>query len=607
MKILVAKSLAPRWVDAGLGDSVLYRPQLEALPSAQLAQVLREHPVDAVIATSGQAATLQGHAKNHNAPHWVSCKSHGAVPDAVADLDALGAAERRIQEDTVRRRLDCLGLGPPEATAGSLQDVQVSLVGAGIVNLINTLELVEHGARLEVYDAGPDPRAKPPWQRLGTTHGGGDARMFCFTEAGNYNEKLDPVGGKIPGVLRRTIQDDGWLAVAPGEFTRSERRWIARFLSLPTWKAEVFTEDIHRFTAQAASLWASRQERQPHLFDDVGLSHGVLALYAEESKAQSAEALHQRLGSLLRSMGPGELAHRHPACHPAVRQGAIVRGLEIRGFTLNIHRFVGRLLEHLEERGVRFHWNHPVHGLDWTPDGRVGGLQTPHGTVRSDHYVLSPGLAAGPLLRGTRSAGALQGMLGLWLHLPHPEPCFRHSIKLHREGNVGEDANIILGRDSAGRSSLILGSGYGFLGQQQLDMGSPQVARLFEALEDTARRFFPNAYTAAQRDGSLQHQRKACVRPFSATGLGLFEVLNTDRGGRVILAGGHNTGGFAQAPVVAQAVADTLRGRSHPMQVLYDPQRGLPRSSSAPEAAEATENAVRHAEDDPAMLQLAGS
>ncbi|MEM7587932.1 MAG: FAD-binding oxidoreductase, partial [Acidobacteriota bacterium] len=95
------------------------------------------------------------------------------------------------------------------------------------------------------------------------------------------------------------------------------------------------------------------------------------------------------------------------------------------------------------------------------------------------------------------------------------------------------------------------------------------------ALEETARRYFPRATTQAANDGSLAQGRKACVRPFTCTGLGIFDVSATADGGRVVIASGHNTGGFAQSPAVADAVALTLAGQPHPMQALYDPERGI--------------------------------
>jgi len=94
-------------------------------------------------------------------------------------------------------------------------------------------------------------------------------------------------------------------------------------------------------------------------------------------------------------------------------------------------------------------------------------------------------------------------------------------------------------------------------------------------LEDTARRFLPANLARAIADGTLNPSRKACVRPFTATGLGIFEVLGTEDGGRMVITTGHNTGGFTQSPSVAKAVLATLDGLLHPMQELYNPERGF--------------------------------
>jgi D-amino-acid dehydrogenase len=63
------------------------------------------------------------------------------------------------------------------------------------------------------------------------------------------------------------------------------------------------------------------------------------------------------------------------------------------------------------------------------------------------------------------------------------------------------------------------------------------------------------------------------VRPWTATGLGIFESTRTDQDGSFIITGGHNTGGFAQAPAVAMAVLASLERRSHLMHTLYHPNR----------------------------------
>ena len=584
MKILVTYPLSSQLVQPGLGELIVYRPELANGPEGALRTALVEHQADAVLigdrlpSPDALKAWRQG---GQRRPQLILCHRggerscadvstvdvhhvEGTPGEARHDLQALGAAERAVMQQHTAERLAGCGITSPGPLAGS----RVALVGAGIVNLMIALDLAEHGAEVELFEAGPDPRSRPHWRRLGTTHGGDDARMFCYTEADNYNRRGHQV-------FRRTIRDGGWLAVEPDDLGRHEQAWIDRFYALPRWRAEVFAEDIHSFNVASDPLWQGLMRRKGRLFEGVGFSRGVLRLYQQAEKAEAARALHTRLGSVTRALDGSELARRHPACRDAVAKGQIEGGLEVRGFTLNIHRFVERLLARLEAAGVRLHWNRPVTAVERADDGSMAGLRTAGGVVRADHYVLSPGVYGDALLEATRSAGKIQGILGLWMSFPNLEPRLCQSIKLSRDGHAGEDSNIVLAQDAAGRPNLILGSGYGYLGSHALDMDSPHVTRLFEALEETVRRYFPRAYRQAVADGSLYRNRRACVRPFTCTGLGIFDVSATAEGGRMVIASGHNTGGFAQAPAVAEAVTATLEGKTHPMQALYDPERGI--------------------------------
>ncbi len=600
MKILVTFPLSPQLVQPGLGDSVLYRPELAGQGAQGLRRALAEQCPDAVlvrgeIASPETLAAWQRDAGcgaeliqctfgddtredrtggggdgelSEAAVHRISTAGH--LPQ---DLRALGLAERLVMHRGAARRLAPLGIS---AVAGeTLEGSRVTLVGAGIVNLVTAVDLVERGAEVTIMEASPDPRSQPPWLRLGTTHGGANARMFCFTEADNYNEKGRLAYAKMHQVFRQTVSQGGWLTIEPQQLLAPERSWLEAFQAVPRWRAETFTEDIHGFNVASYALWQKLQRRAPGLFEGVGYRADILKLYAEAEKAEAAAALEERLGSLIRRLDPQALIEHHPACRDAVEAGRIGGALEARGFTLRIHDFVVRLLEQLEGQGVRLRWNHRVSAIERSADGRVQGLRSGDEIVRSTHYVLSPGVLGGPLLAGTRSADKIQGILGLWMSFPNLEPRLRKSIKLHRGGHTGEDSNINLGRDAAGRPILVLGSGYGFLGGRSLDMGSPEIVHLFAALEETARRYFPRAHAQARRDGTLEASRRACIRPFTSTGLGIFEVLGTAEGGRLVVASGHNTGGFAQAPAVAEAVTATLEGRSHRMQTLYDPERGI--------------------------------
>ena len=101
------------------------------------------------------------------------------------------------------------------------------------------------------------------------------------------------------------------------------------------------------------------------------------------------------------------------------------------------------------------------------------------------------------------------------------------STKIHRAGSVGEISNVTVSTDPTGRPILILSSGFGFVGSRPLDLQTPEIARLFATLEETARTYFPHAHQAATRENALEASRKACLRPFTSTGLGTFEVAAT--------------------------------------------------------------------------------
>ena len=591
MKILVAKHLDSKLLGHELGPAVLYHPDLAEQSEDEVRSALIDsHSTAAIVARPLSAATLTAWQEAVHQPvqlvqvHRGQCWPQLDLPkvsvaqvqeDATTiptDLEALGLAERGLISHQTADRLAACGISSQGAST-SIAGARVTLVGAGIVNLMTAYNLVEQGAAVDILDAGPDPRTQPDWQRLGATHGGGDARMFCFTEADNYNEKGNVVYADMITVLEKTIRDGGWLVTPPTTLSEGERSWIQHHCHLPRWMAEIFTQDIHRFNMASEPLWEQLRQQAAHLFDDVNYIPGVLRIYSQPEKFEAARVLHGRLGSLRRALDVDALVQHHPLFREAAASGAIAGALEIKGFTLSIHRFVKQLLNHLEARGVLLRWNLQATGLERTGDGYVSGIQTPTGIVRSEHYVLSPGAYGESLLQGTRVAGKIQGILGLWLYLPHLQPQLRHSVKIHREGHVGEDSNVTIGIRN-GQPTLILGSGYGFIGTQPLNMESPEITCLFEALEVTAQRYFPQAYQQALQAGTLYGDRKACVRPFTSTGLGLFEVERTASGGRMVIATGHNTGGFTQAPAVADATTATLLGRTHPMQVLYAPNRG---------------------------------
>lgn len=442
----------------------------------------------------------------------------------------------------------------------------VTLAGAGIVNLVTALYLTRAGYDVTVYDAAPDPRANAHWTAYGCTRGGGDGRMFTLTEADSYNGRARP-GGDL---LLRPVSAHGWRMAKPGELPAAERRWADEFHHLPRWLADSYTEDIFDTNRAGGVGWAALIESDPALFDgETGYRDGILRLYTDDEYFRWHVARDDRLGATRGVLTPEQVRDRYPA----IADGTVVGGLEVVGFTVNIHRFLARLVDLLVAEGVRFHWLTPVTAIRRGTANTVVGLETATGVVHSRHYVLSPGVYGNDLLRGTESHDRIQGMLGVWLTVPNVEPRLDHSVKIAREGHVAEETNVTIGEDEHGEPVLICGSGYGWTGLDPGNIDSAELDALFGALEDTIRRFFPHAYAAARAAGTLDPSRRVCVRPWTSSCLGVFETVPAEDGGVLVVTGGHNTGGFTQSPAVADAVLAALDGRPHRMHTRYHPAR----------------------------------
>ena len=156
----------------------------------------------------------------------------------------------------------------------------VTLVGAGIVNLITARELARHGYDVTVYDRQPDPRADAHWSEYGCTRGGGDGRMFTLTEADSYHNRSWNADGTSNDLLNRPISEHGWLVSKPGSLTGPEQRWAAGFHQLPPRLAEVYNDDIFEVNRLAGERWSDLIATEAELFGaDTGYADGILRLY----------------------------------------------------------------------------------------------------------------------------------------------------------------------------------------------------------------------------------------------------------------------------------------------------------------------------------------
>jgi glycine/D-amino acid oxidase-like deaminating enzyme len=487
--------------------------------------------------------------------------------DPQPDADRFAVAALRLAERTWTRLVTCAGSRAPGPRAG-----RVALVGAGIVNLMTALALAGDGREVIVFEAAPDPRTTADPSVFGCTSGGDNARMFTLTEADNYNDKRYEPSGDINLLLDRPVSACGWRIVDGRPLLSAERRWVDEYRDIPPWLAHAYTEDILSFNREAGELWAALRRDEPGLFENVALRDGIVRLYTDADHFRAQVERQQRVGAQPRALDLDELVQRHPALAAAAAGAAIVGAIEVVGFTVAIHDFVAGILAVLEQRGVRLRFDERVHELLWRGDA-VDGVVTDAGVTRTDDYVISAGAYGDDLLVGMVSHGQIQGVLGAWLTIPNLEPQLEHSLKVSRRGHTAEDSNITVANDRDGRPVLILGSGYGWVGLDPANIDSLELEGLFAAVEDTASRLFPRGHAAAVAADTLTMSRRVCVRPWTSSSLGIFERVPARGGGATIVTGAHNTGGFAQAPAVAVAVVRALRGKQHPMHVLYHPSR----------------------------------
>ncbi|KAK3303704.1 FAD dependent oxidoreductase-domain-containing protein [Chaetomium strumarium] len=457
----------------------------------------------------------------------------------------------------------------------------VVLVGAGILNLMTAQLLVDRGYHVRVVDQGPDPRSTQPgdWMSLGVTSGGHNARMFTNTEADNYNEQHSELYQDMQSIFRKSVRDGGWSVKNPKELSPAEHAWVEAFERVPPWMAATFKKNIHQVNREAGKLWRELMRSAPRLFEDTGFHDDIIRLYVESTALDKSVELHKNLGALLEAPSPQEFLNAHPRFRPAADSDHLAGGLVVDGFTVNVHLFVAKLINHITASGGEFVWECEVQSIQQNPNGEVTALKSRKGKLEADHYVVSPGTTGSALLHGTASENLVQGVLGIWLQIPNVEPQLRNSMKIHRRGHKVEDINVTVAKDQqTGEDILIFGGGYGYVGLDHPAHDSPELTALYEELEEVARIYFPQGYAAAKERGPEAMypggHRKYCVRPFTPTGLGLFEKIPTASGGQLIITGGNNTGGFAQAPAIARAVLRSFLGEHDPIHVLFHPDRG---------------------------------
>ena len=454
----------------------------------------------------------------------------------------------------------------------------VVLIGSGVVNLVTALELVERGFDVSVYDKCPPPdQAAGDWRGFGATFGGRDGRIFSFNESRHHNARGFAYRETCNSQFQRSIADGGWLSRPASALAACERSWIGMFERVPPWLAMHYDADIIGFNRDSHHWWLKMQDDHSQLFESSGYREPLYRVYQTGEKFRKAREKERELGAVLAELDMYDVVEELPVLSESVRLGRISGALRVVGFSVNIHLFANALIRLLEQCGATFHWHRRLDSVLHGADGRVAGLEVDGERIDAGDYVVSPG-AYGARIGGIedlqRQVGAI---MGGWITLPNTPPRLEVPLKVTRSGfgsdSVAEGANVIPGFRRDGSQVIHCSSGHGFLGMDPAAAESADTSSLMRCVRETAASLFPAKYLQAKNEGVLHERPQYCVRPWTASGLGLFDIRPTRRGGCFIYTGGHNTGGFAQSPSVARAVAAALSGQFHPMHEHYHPAR----------------------------------
>ena len=466
----------------------------------------------------------------------------------------------------------------PPAPAVLPRRRNVVMIGSGVVNLVTALELVERDYGVTVYDKCPPPhQAGSDWREFGATFGGRDGRIFSLNESRHHNARGFSYQEAGNTQFQRSIADGGWLARSASTLTTRETAWIEMFERVPPWLATHYDADIIGFNKDSHQWWLKMQDDHSQLFESSGFREPLYRVYQTGEKLRKAREKERDLGAVLADLGVDGILDELPALSDSVRSNRISGGLKVVGFSVNVHLFANALIRLLEARGATFHWRRRLESVLHGTDGRVLGVELDGERMEASDYVVSPG-AYGDRINGIKDLQRQVGtVMGMWITLPNCPPRLEVPLKVTRSGfgsdSVAEGANVIPGIGRDGRHVIHCSSGHGFLGLDPSRAESAATRDLVRCVGETAASLFPAKYKQAKTEGVLDERPQYCVRPWTASGLGLFDVRPTGQGGCFIYTGGHNTGGFAQSPSVARAVAAALAGKSHPMHEHYHPER----------------------------------
>ncbi len=392
---------------------------------------------------------------------------------------------------------------------------KVNIIGSGIVGLILAYYLNKQGYEVKIYDRCPDPldNSNFDFSPISTSYGGRDARHISATETlpqAIYSRK---------DILKRSPKEGGWLLLE--QLNSIEQNWVNDFkknsLNLELQKTN--TDFIIKLNKVAIKLWQNPEFGIDKFLAQALIGDKILKIYFDES-VRADDLKLQQLAFLNKAEITQLEREQILEKFPWLKEQGIIKGIEVPGWSLNLHVFLENLKKYLKESGIKIHFNQEIKDPDL-----LKGL-----TINTSSY-----------------SDRIQGSIGCWLTLPN-DIGLKEGFKIHEKDPLGA-LNITPSFD---RKEFYFAGGFGFIGNQTPNMKDKKVQELFSLLKKAAKNYFPQQYKIAESNNNLQE--KYCIRPMTTDGLPFIEVL-TDS---YIHVGGTNCGGLVQAPILAALTFDLL-------------------------------------------------
>lgn len=452
---------------------------------------------------------------------------------------------------------------------------KVALIGSGITNLYTAYQLVLNGFEVSLFDARPDPTIvnKDRHLLLASSFGGEDARLFSFDECRHHFESKVSINQDY---FRTAITEGGRLCFNPNLISFDDIEWINSFEKIPTWLAKVFNDDIIAYNKESYDLWLNFIDRNNDIVNASGYKDCLYRVYSSEERFQKSIVQLRKRGEYISELSKEEFININPCFENAWNNGHINNVVRVKGFSFNIHKLGIALIEKIKKYGGTFFWNSEVSEIIRNNNAVIDKiLLNNKEEIRAEIFILSPGAYGTNVLMQTSSKNLVSSVIGMWLKLPNTDPKLNFPIKLARTGigspGACESANIIPGIDRSGANVIYVSSGHGFIGANQT-IDNNYLLNLGVGVIDVVRKYFPNSPLLQE---NIEENLTYCIRPWTASCLGLFSIEKIENGGMIIISTGHNTGGFAQAAVLSNEILRVISGSESDMLLKYNPKRAF--------------------------------